>query len=289
MKIADVMHRTGLTERTIRYYEEQGLVTPTLTESGGRTYREFNEDNISELETVAALRKLLFTIDEIKAMRADASAIPGILERYRTRLTEASEKMLDVLATLDRMDTRYISNVTSLARGFTFAAAGREVPSGDVSNALPAYEPQLRFGQYDEDAPSNRSERLEEFNENYDRLVSSGERMVGIIAVVEIIGSILNLVINFNGFGSIVTCVISIIIAAAIACGVGWVRYLYIVMSIISCFTSFVSITFLDAPTGALGVFLWIFAFAALGWRIFVTAAMMSHKGIQEYFSYKQH
>ena len=283
MKIADVMHRTGLTERTIRYYEEQGLVTPSLTESGGRTYREFSEDNINELETVAALRKLLFTIDEIKAMRADAAAIPGILEHYRTRLTEASEKMLDVLTTLDRMDTRYISDVTSLARGFTFAAAGRAVPSGDVSTALPPYEPQLRFGQYDEDMPSNRQERLDEFNASYDRLVSSGERLVGIIAVVEIIGAIANLIINFNGFGSIVVCIISIIIAAAIACGVSWVRYLYIIMSIISCFTSFVSLCFLESSAGPLGVFLWIFAIAALGWRIFVTAAMMAHKGIQEY------
>ena len=36
MKISEVMQRTGLTERTIRYYEEEGLVTPILTESGGR-------------------------------------------------------------------------------------------------------------------------------------------------------------------------------------------------------------------------------------------------------------
>ena len=40
MKIKEVSEKTGLTKKTIRFYEEEGLIQPEKTYYNGRTYRD---------------------------------------------------------------------------------------------------------------------------------------------------------------------------------------------------------------------------------------------------------
>ena len=40
MKIKEVAKATGLTEKTIRYYENRGLVIPQAKELNGRSFRD---------------------------------------------------------------------------------------------------------------------------------------------------------------------------------------------------------------------------------------------------------
>ena len=77
MRISEVCKRTGLTERTIRYYEEEGLISPEKEERGGRIYRNYSEQEVSELETISSLRKLLFSVEEIKPWCKDPASIPS--------------------------------------------------------------------------------------------------------------------------------------------------------------------------------------------------------------------
>ena len=49
MRIGELARRTGVSERALRYYEHQGLLTPQRRPSGYRTYRE---------EHVAAVRRI---------------------------------------------------------------------------------------------------------------------------------------------------------------------------------------------------------------------------------------
>ena len=44
MKIKEVARKTGLTEKTIRYYEHRGLVIPASTELNGRSFREYSPE-----------------------------------------------------------------------------------------------------------------------------------------------------------------------------------------------------------------------------------------------------
>ena len=53
MRIGDLASRTGLSTRALRYYEEQGLLTPKRQSSG---YREYTG---SDVETVRRIRVLL--------------------------------------------------------------------------------------------------------------------------------------------------------------------------------------------------------------------------------------
>ncbi|MEU4516134.1 MerR family transcriptional regulator [Nonomuraea wenchangensis] len=53
MRIGELVRRTGVSERLLRYYEEQGLLAPERRPSG---YREYTETHV---ETVRRIRCLL--------------------------------------------------------------------------------------------------------------------------------------------------------------------------------------------------------------------------------------
>lgn len=63
MTIKDVAARTGLPPKTIRYYEEIGLIRPTRAENG---YRHFDETAVHKLTFLARARALGFSIAECR-------------------------------------------------------------------------------------------------------------------------------------------------------------------------------------------------------------------------------
>ncbi|HEV2236676.1 MAG TPA: MerR family transcriptional regulator [Ktedonobacterales bacterium] len=71
LQIDQVATRTGLTKRTLRYYEEIGLLEPPTRTEGG--YRLYSEADIHRVESIKRLRHLLgFSLAEIRDLvRAD--------------------------------------------------------------------------------------------------------------------------------------------------------------------------------------------------------------------------
>ena len=69
-RIEQVAARTGLTKRTLRYYEEIGLLPPPTRTEGG--YRLYSEADVQQLERIKRLKDLLgFSLAEIREI-ADA-------------------------------------------------------------------------------------------------------------------------------------------------------------------------------------------------------------------------
>lgn len=69
-RIEQVAARTGLTKRTLRYYEEIGLLPPPTRTEGG--YRLYSEADVQRLERIKRLKDLLgFSLAEIREL-ADA-------------------------------------------------------------------------------------------------------------------------------------------------------------------------------------------------------------------------
>lgn len=67
MNIAEVGKATGLPAKTIRYYEEIGLVQPLRAENG---YRSFRERDLHKLAFVGRARSLGFSIEDCRALLA---------------------------------------------------------------------------------------------------------------------------------------------------------------------------------------------------------------------------
>jgi DNA-binding transcriptional MerR regulator len=64
VQIGDVAERTGLSLRTIRWYEEVGLVPPSARTSGG--FRLYTDADIERLELVKRMKPLDFTLEEMR-------------------------------------------------------------------------------------------------------------------------------------------------------------------------------------------------------------------------------
>ncbi len=67
MNIGDVSERTDLPAKTIRYYEDIGLVTP---QRGSNGYRVFRDTDAHKLTFLGRARQLGFSIDECRDLLA---------------------------------------------------------------------------------------------------------------------------------------------------------------------------------------------------------------------------
>jgi Cu(I)-responsive transcriptional regulator len=67
MNIGDVAEQSGLPAKTIRYYEDIGLVRPARGPNG---YRAFGQRDVHTLAFVARARSLGFTIDDCRTLLA---------------------------------------------------------------------------------------------------------------------------------------------------------------------------------------------------------------------------
>lgn len=68
-KVGELANLTGLTIRTLRYYDQIGLYSPSGYSDSG--YRLYNEYDLSRLQQILALKELGLTLDEIKAILSD--------------------------------------------------------------------------------------------------------------------------------------------------------------------------------------------------------------------------
>ncbi|MDK2808886.1 MAG: hypothetical protein PWP24_1623 [Clostridiales bacterium] len=66
MKINEVAKRTGITVRTLHYYDEIGLLPPSeITEAG---YRLYDDTSLETLQQILFFRELEFSLQEIKSI-----------------------------------------------------------------------------------------------------------------------------------------------------------------------------------------------------------------------------
>jgi DNA-binding transcriptional MerR regulator len=68
MQIGEVAEQIGLSLRTIRYYEEVGLVTPTSRTAGG--FRLYSESDVARLRLIRRMKPLDLSLEEMKDVLA---------------------------------------------------------------------------------------------------------------------------------------------------------------------------------------------------------------------------
>ncbi len=90
LQIGEVAERTGVTQRTLRFYEEKGLLKPPSRLEGG--FRLYSEDDVRRVEDIKRLQTLLgFTLADIKEMVETEAIKMQIRAEYR-RDADVSER-----------------------------------------------------------------------------------------------------------------------------------------------------------------------------------------------------
>jgi DNA-binding transcriptional MerR regulator len=90
LQIGEVAGRVGLSLRTVRYYEEVGLVAPSARSEGG--FRLYSEDDVERLALVKRMKPLGLTLEEMGRLAdlIDRSENPSELRpRELRRLVDA--------------------------------------------------------------------------------------------------------------------------------------------------------------------------------------------------------
>ena len=83
LKIQEVSAETGLTPRSIRYYEEVGLLEPAARSEGA--YRLYDASDLERLRTIKELRdEAGFSLAQIGQLLEDEAARERNRERFRT-------------------------------------------------------------------------------------------------------------------------------------------------------------------------------------------------------------
>ncbi len=99
MNIGDVATRASLPPKTIRYYEDIGLVQPLRDTNG---YRVFRDSDLHKLVFIARARALGFTIEDCRALLAlyeDKSRASADVKKIAQRhLAEIEAKIRDLKA-----------------------------------------------------------------------------------------------------------------------------------------------------------------------------------------------
>ncbi len=99
--VSEVSQLTGVSVRTLRYYDSKGLLKPAGTTEAG--YRLYDDTNLERLQQILLFRELQFSLKEIKA----------ILDSPDFNRNRALEQQITLL----EMQKEHLENLITFARG----------------------------------------------------------------------------------------------------------------------------------------------------------------------------
>ena len=105
MKINEVEALVGITKKNIRFYEEQGLLSPKRNSEN--SYREYGEEEVEILRRIKLLRKLGVPIEEIRQMLNGSHTVADGMRRHLISLEREQrnlEQSMTLCQELQRMD-----------------------------------------------------------------------------------------------------------------------------------------------------------------------------------------
>ena len=112
MQIGEVAARTELSLRTIRHYEETGLVTPSARSQGG--FRLYTENDVARLMVIRRMKPLGFTLDQMRDLLDATDRLDGgqltpeereaLLARVRGYEQDAAEQVAKLRVQLVRAE-----------------------------------------------------------------------------------------------------------------------------------------------------------------------------------------
>jgi DNA-binding transcriptional MerR regulator len=108
MRIGEVAERTEMSFRTLRHYDEIGLVTPSARTEGG--FRLYTEDDIARILLIRRMKPLGYSLDEMRelldvvealAAAPDDAELRDRLDSIRAGAAERREKLTRQVAMAD--------------------------------------------------------------------------------------------------------------------------------------------------------------------------------------------
>ncbi|MEV0276969.1 MerR family transcriptional regulator [Streptomyces sp. NPDC050610] len=121
MQIGEVAERTELSLRTIRHYEESGLVVPSARSQGG--FRLYTDADVARLMVIRRMKPLGFTLEEMR----DLLSATDRLDSGEELTEDERASLLERVGGFEEAAAERVTKLrTQLARAEEFAATLRE-------------------------------------------------------------------------------------------------------------------------------------------------------------------
>lgn len=116
MRISELSAKTGVSPRSLRYYEQQGLITAVRRPNG---YREYDQDAEVTVLTIRSLYDLGFPRDLVRTVlpcttggAVDERICEDVIERVTAVRDDIAERVVRLAETRDTLN-RYLAEQTS--------------------------------------------------------------------------------------------------------------------------------------------------------------------------------
>ena len=113
MRISEVSHRTGVSIRSLRYYEQKRLLCPRRLSNG---YRDLDEQAVERVQTIQMYLGLGLTTEQIEEILQCAGGSPlpqplpvceeALLALYQDKLQDVEHQMRVLTALRTRLNER---------------------------------------------------------------------------------------------------------------------------------------------------------------------------------------
>jgi DNA-binding transcriptional MerR regulator len=107
-RIGELAAKVGLTERTIRYYEERGLLESVKRLDGGQ--RVYTDDDVRRLKFIQKLKVLGLSLAEMQELETlygrhhtNAKVLPRLIELLDSHLATVGERLGELAALRDEI------------------------------------------------------------------------------------------------------------------------------------------------------------------------------------------
>ncbi len=107
-RIGELAAKVGLTERTIRYYEERGLLESVKRLDGGQ--RVYTDDDVRRLKFIQKLKVLGLSLAEMQELEGiygrhhtNAKVLPRLVELLDAHLDTVGERIAELSALRDEI------------------------------------------------------------------------------------------------------------------------------------------------------------------------------------------
>ena len=217
MKMIDVCRQTELSERTVRYYVQRGLLHPISGEKGERTYMDFSSADVRRLEQVAALRKAGFSIEEILNMIQSPDTIPAIVMDRRHELAQTAQDVKMLLKAFDRLQSRDCRNMETLADTLSRVTA---------SLSLPAQDAEPDFSRFEKASLEEKERALQEFESHHEKQLNRGRIIILSFIIIDGLLLLISFFLSWD-----LSLVFEIVFLVLLYKGYGFMRYIYAIIA----------------------------------------------------------
>ena len=194
MRINEVVKLTGVSARTLQYYDEIGLLIPQKLDNG---YRDYTEENLEKLQKILFYRFLKFKLNDIKELLEGDFDNLKILEQQRELILREKEKFEVILHNIEKTISNYKGEQTMTIE---------EKFNGFKKEDLNKYENQAveKYGkdtiEESKKRQSGREEKVtEEFNEVFRSMAKFKDENVD-VAEKEVQSKVEDLYNNMNEY-----------------------------------------------------------------------------------------